>query len=79
MTLTDELVPPKKTVPASNLTPFIYRAGCKHYDGVIDVNDGIFKEYCCYERSYLIKESSSCNHFEDKNPVCDDEDGILRF
>jgi len=41
--------------------------------------DGIFKEFCCYGRSYLIEGSRSCKHFEDKNPVYDDEDGILRF
>jgi hypothetical protein len=77
--LTDPFIQPKKTLPASNLTPFICREGCKHYDGVTDATDGIFKEFCCYGRSYLIKETRSCNHFEDKNPVCNDEDGILRF
>ena len=77
--LADTFVQPKNAAPESNLTPFICRRGCKHYDGVTDVNDGLFKEYCCYGRSPLIKESSSCNNFEDKNPVYDDEDGILRF
>lgn len=70
---------PKKSVHTSNLTPFICRDGCKHYDGVKDEKGDIFTEFCCYGRSYLIKESSSRNHFEDKNPVYDDEDGILRF
>jgi hypothetical protein len=77
--LTDDFAQPKTSAPESKLTPFICRRGCKHYDSVTDATDGIFKEYCCYGRSYLIKESSSCNHFEDKNPVCDDDDGILRF
>ena len=81
---TDPLLPypfyqPKKTVHKSNLTPFICRDGCKYYFGVTDARDGIFKEFCCRGRSYLIKESSSCNHFEDKNPLHDYEDGILRF
>jgi hypothetical protein len=71
---------PKKTVHKSNLTPLICRDGCKHYDGVKDAMDGIFKEFCCYERSYLIEETRSCDHFEDKDPVYDDEeDGILKF
>ena len=70
---------PKKTVHKSNLTPFICRDGCKHYDGVTDARDGIFKEFCCYGRSYVIKETRPCDHFEDKNPVYDYEDGILRF
>jgi hypothetical protein len=59
--------------------PSICGEGCKHYDGVTDAMDGIFKEFCCYGRSYLIKESISCNHFEDKNALYDEEDGILRF
>jgi len=74
----DPFIQPKKNVPTSNLTLFICRAGCKHYDSVTDATDGIFKEFCCYGRSYLIKESRPCDHFEDKNPVCDG-DGILRF
>ena len=73
------LLPAEKTVPKSILTPDICRAGCKHYDGVKDVNDGIFKEFCCYGRSCKIKESSPCDHFEDKNPLYDEEDGILRL
>ncbi len=77
--LPDPFYQPKKTVHTSNLTPFICREGYKHYDGLTDVNDGIFKELCCYGRSYPIKESRPCNHFEDKNPVYDYEDGILRF
>ena len=55
------------------------KEGCKHYDGVTDAMDGIFKEFCCYGRSYLIKETRSCDHFIDTNPVYDEEDGILRF
>jgi hypothetical protein len=77
--LTDPFFQPKKSVHKSNLTPFICREGCKHYDGVKDASDGIFKEFCCYGRSCKIKESSSCDHFEDKNPVWDEEDGILRL
>jgi hypothetical protein len=61
------------------LTPFICRSGCKHYDGVTDVNDGMFKEFCCYRRSYRLEESHPCSHFENKNSVGDDEDGILMF
>jgi len=76
---TDPFFQPKKNVHKSNLTPFICREGCKHYDGVTDARDAIFKEFCCYGRSYLIKGTRSCDHFEDKNPVYDDEDGILRF
>jgi hypothetical protein len=76
--LTDSFFPLQNTVPESNLTPFICREGCKHYDSVTDARDGIFKEFCCYGRSYLIKDSSSCAPFEDKNPVYDD-DGIFRF
>ena len=75
----DPSFPLQNIHPEDNLTPFICRDGCKHYDGVIDARDGIFKEFCCYGRSYLIKESSSCDHFEDTNPVYDDDDGILRF
>jgi hypothetical protein len=30
----------------ATITPFICRKGCKHYDGVKDVNDGEFKEFC---------------------------------
>jgi len=63
----------------NNLTPFICRSGCKHYDGATDANDRIFKEFCCYGRSYRIEGSRPCDHFEDKNPVCYDEDGILRL
>jgi hypothetical protein len=44
-----------------------------------DATEGIFKEFCCYGRSYLTEGSRSCNHFEDTNPVNDEEDGILRF
>ena len=77
--LTDSFFPLQDTVPKNNLTPFICREGCKHYDGVTDAMDGIFKEFCCYGRSCLIKGSRSCDHFEDKNIVYDDEDGILRF
>ena len=69
----------QKTVHESNLTPFICRDGCKHYDGVEDAKYGIVKEFCCYGRSCLIRESSSYSHSEDKNPVYDEDDGILRF
>jgi hypothetical protein len=69
----------QNTPPENHLTPFICKAGCKHYDGVKDATSGIFKEFCCYGRSYLIEETRSCDHFEDKNTAYDDEDGILRF
>ena len=49
------------------------------FAGVTDARDGIFKEFCCYGRSYLIKETRPCDHFEDKNPVYDEDAGILRF
>jgi len=78
-TAADPFSQPKNNVHKSYLTPFICREGCKHYDSVTDATDGIFKEFCCYGRSVRIKESRSCNHFEDKNPVYDEEDGILRF
>jgi hypothetical protein len=29
-----------------DITPFICRKGCKYYDGIKDVNDGEFKEFC---------------------------------
>jgi hypothetical protein len=77
--LTDPFFPLQNTVPEDDLTPFICRGGCKHYDGIKDARDGIFKEFCCYERSCLIKGSRSCYYFEGKNPVYDDDDGILRF
>jgi hypothetical protein len=57
--------------------PYICRNGCKHYDGVKDVNDGQFKEYCCHNGCRSIKMSGKCTDFEDENPVCDD--GILKF
>jgi hypothetical protein len=63
----------------NNLTPLICRSGCKHYDGVTDVNNGLFKELCCYGRSYRLEESGPCDHFEDNNSLYDEEDGILRF
>lgn len=68
-----------KTVPESDLTPFICRAACKHYDGVKDARDGISKEFCWYGRSHLVGGSLPCEHFEDGNPVYDDEDSILRL
>jgi hypothetical protein len=76
---TDPFFPIQKTLPVGEFRPFICREGCKHYDGVTDARDGIFKEFCCYGRSYLIKGSSSCDHFEEKDTVHDDQDGILRF
>ena len=57
----------------------ICRDGRRHYDGVTDARDAMFKEFCCYGRSYPIEGTRSCGHLEDKNPVCDDEDGILRL
>jgi hypothetical protein len=77
--LTDPFFQAMKNVHTSDLTPFICMAGCKHYDSVTDATDGIFKEFCCYGRSFRIKDSRSFSHFEDKSPVYDDEDGILRL
>ena len=76
---TDTFSQPKKTVRTRNLSPFICREGYKHYDGVTDASDGIFKEFCCYGRTYLIRETRSCYHFEEKNPAYNDEAGILGF
>lgn len=46
-------------------TPHPCRNGCKHYDGVTDVNDGQFKEYCCVTGK-IIDEGYSCQRFETK-------------
>lgn len=63
----------EETVPESDLTPFMCRAGCKHYDGVKNVGDGSLKEFCWYGRSHLIEGARPCDHFEDGNPVYDDK------
>jgi hypothetical protein len=48
-----------------DMIPHICRNGCKYYDGVEDVNDGLFKEYC--DRSgRRINGSSPCSMFEGK-------------
>jgi len=46
-------------------TPYTCRNGCKHYDGVIDVNDGAFKEYCDVTRQ-RINEGVLCGSFKTK-------------
>jgi len=35
-----------KRIGKVSMTPEVCRTGCKHYDGLEDVNDGQFKEYC---------------------------------
>ena len=64
LVLTDSFFPLQNTVPTSHLTPFICKNGCKHYDGVKDAKDGMFKEFCCYGRSYLIKETIMRHSFQ---------------
>jgi hypothetical protein len=55
--------------PKQSLTPYICRQGCKHYDGVQDVNDGTFKEYCCKgAKSVSITKNQVCNDFESGDP-----------
>ncbi|HQH83851.1 MAG TPA: CHC2 zinc finger domain-containing protein [Syntrophorhabdus sp.] len=49
-------------------TPGICRTGCKHYDGVKDVNDGQFKEFCCQRGMTKIDEGRYCACFESKQP-----------
>jgi len=46
-------------------TPGICRTGCKHYDGVKDVNDGRFKEYCLRDMK-KIDDYRFCACFESK-------------
>jgi hypothetical protein len=77
--LSDSFFPLQNTVPTSNLTPLICRDGCKHYDSITDATDGIFKEFCCYGRSFRLEGSHTCDHYEDGDPVYGEEDGILRF
>ena len=48
-----------------NKTPHACRNGCKHYDGVKDVNDGLFKEYCTITCK-TIDEGYLCQRFERK-------------
>ena len=49
-------------------TPGICRTGCKHYDGVKDVNDGQLKEFCCQRGMTKIDEGRYCACFESKQP-----------
>lgn len=46
-------------------TPHSCRNGCKHYDGIKDVNDGQFKEYCD-TTGQRINEGYLCPRFETK-------------
>jgi hypothetical protein len=39
-----------------------------HYDGVTDVNDGEFKEFCCQRGMTKINEDQYCAYFESKEP-----------
>jgi len=62
--------------PSAKLTPFICRRGCKYYDGVQDVNDGEFKEFCCRgPKSVSITKNQVCNDFESGDPSL--PDGVL--
>ncbi|MFX0196393.1 MAG: CHC2 zinc finger domain-containing protein [Candidatus Hodarchaeota archaeon] len=55
--------------PSTKLTPFICRRGCKYHDGVQDVNDGEFKEFCCKgAKSVSITKNQPCNDFETEDP-----------
>ena len=47
-------------------TPQLCRTGCKHYDGLEDVNDGEFKEYCCQRGMTKIDNGHYCACFEGK-------------
>ena len=49
-------------------TPQLCRTGCKHYDGLEDVNDGEFKEFCCQREMTRIDEGHYCACFEGKEP-----------
>jgi hypothetical protein len=53
---TDPFFQLKKIVPKSNLTPLICRGGCKHYDGVADVNDGISRSSAAMAAVILSKD-----------------------
>jgi len=48
-----------------NTTPYMCRKGCKYYDGIKDVNDGEFKEYCDMT-GRRIDDGSSCAMVEPK-------------
>ena len=62
--------------PKQSLTPDICRRGCKYYDGVHDVNDGKFKEYCCKGgKSVSITKNQVCHDFEGEDPSL--PDGVL--
>ena len=64
--------------PKTTLTPHLCRKGCKHYDGVKDVNDGEFKEFCWFESSSCrIKAGERCVKFADGKPK--NSEGLLGF
>jgi hypothetical protein len=58
------------------LTPELCRARCKDYDGVKDVNDGVFKEFCLKQKGSKILDGDVCRHYEseESNPA-----GILSW
>lgn len=55
-----------RTIGKVSMTPEVCRTGCKHYDGVKDVNDGQFKEFCCQREMKKINEGQYCACFEGK-------------
>ena len=57
-----------KRIGNTGMTPQLCRTGCKHYDGVTDVNDGQFKEFCCQREMTKITEDQYCACFESKEP-----------
>jgi len=64
-----------RTIGKISKTPEICRTGCRHYDGVKDVNDGQFTEFCCQGDMVKINEGQYCACFETKEPKL--SEGIL--
>jgi hypothetical protein len=62
-------------------TPFLPSKGRSKAVSILKrySRDPIVTEFRWYGGSNLIKESRYCDHFEDRNPVYDEEDSILRF
>lgn len=57
-------------------TPYACRNGCKYYDGIKDVNDSQFKEYCDITGKG-INEGYICPRFETKGVKL--PEGVLTF
>jgi cobalamin synthase len=64
-----------KRIGKVSMTPEVCRTGCKHYDGLEDVNDGQFKEYCWERGTKEIIKGQYCACFESKKPKL--TEGIL--